>query len=56
MPNPFVHVELNAADPKKAKEFYSKMFDWQLEDSPIPGLPTRHTLLLRWERAPAAAS
>jgi hypothetical protein len=24
VPNPFVHVELNTPDPKKAKEFYSK--------------------------------
>jgi len=30
--NPFVHVELNTPDPKKAKEFYSKLFQWQLDD------------------------
>ena len=32
MPNPFVHVELNTTDVDKAKEFYSKLFDWTLED------------------------
>ncbi len=32
MPNPFVHTELNTTDPKKAKEFFGKLFDWTLED------------------------
>lgn len=32
MANPFVHVELNTTDTDKAKEFYSQLFDWQLED------------------------
>src|SRR5439155_4855028 len=32
MANPFVHVELNTTDVDKAKEFYSKLFDWTLED------------------------
>lgn len=32
MANPFVHVELNTTDPKKAKDFFSKLFDWDLED------------------------
>lgn len=38
--NPFVHVELNTPDPKKAKEFYSKLFQWQLdevENKEVPG-------------------
>lgn len=34
MANPFCHVELNTTDMKKAKEFYSKLFDWKLEDMP----------------------
>lgn len=34
MANPFVHVELNSPDPKQAKEFYSKLFQWQLEEVP----------------------
>ena len=37
MPNPFVHVELNTTDVAKSKTFYSKLFDWQLEDMPMPG-------------------
>jgi predicted enzyme related to lactoylglutathione lyase len=32
MINPFVHVELNSPDPEKAKAFYAKLFQWQLED------------------------
>jgi uncharacterized protein len=32
MANPFVHVELNTTDVSKAKAFYGKLFDWQLED------------------------
>ena len=34
MANPFCHVELNTTDVKKAKDFYSKLFDWKLEDMP----------------------
>jgi len=32
MANPFVHIELHTQDPEKAKSFYSKLFDWTLED------------------------
>jgi predicted enzyme related to lactoylglutathione lyase len=35
MGNPFVHVELNTTDVDKAKSFYGKLFDWQLEDVPM---------------------
>ncbi len=35
MGNPFVHVELNTTDVKKAKEFYGKLFSWKLEDVPM---------------------
>ena len=34
MANPFVHVELNTPDPEMAKAFYSKLFQWQLEEMP----------------------
>ena len=34
MPNPFCHVELNTTDLKKAKDFYSQLFNWKLEDMP----------------------
>jgi predicted enzyme related to lactoylglutathione lyase len=37
MANPFVHVELNTTDVGKAKNFYGKLFDWNLEDVPMPG-------------------
>ena len=36
MANPFVHVELNTTDPAAAKAFYGKLFDWKLEDVPMP--------------------
>ena len=35
MPNPFVHIELLSNDVAKAKAFYSKLFEWQLEDMPM---------------------
>ena len=35
MANPFVHVELASTDVGKAKNFYSKLFDWKLEDVPL---------------------
>jgi uncharacterized protein len=35
MANPFVHVELMSNDVGKAKTFYGKLFDWQLEDMPM---------------------
>jgi predicted enzyme related to lactoylglutathione lyase len=37
MANPFVHVELNTTDVARAKSFYGKLFDWKLEDVPLPG-------------------
>ena len=36
MPNPFVHVELTTHDLPKAKQFYSALFGWQLQDMPMP--------------------
>ena len=37
MANSFVHVELNTQDLDKSKAFYSQLFDWTLEDTPMPG-------------------
>ena len=37
MANGFVHVELHTSDLARAKEFYSKLFDWKLQDMPMPG-------------------
>jgi predicted enzyme related to lactoylglutathione lyase len=45
--NPFVHVELNTPDPKKAKAFYSKLFQWQLEDVPNPAVPDGSYTLIK---------
>jgi len=39
MTNPFVHVELNSADPEKAKAFYARLFQWRLEDVPNSPVP-----------------
>ncbi len=36
MANPFVHVELNTTDPGQAITFYGKLFDWKMEDIPMP--------------------
>src|ERR1700686_4748657 len=36
MANPFVHVELNTTDVNKAKTFYGALFNWTLEDVPMP--------------------
>jgi len=32
MPNPFVHIELNTTDHRRAKEFYGQLFQWELRD------------------------
>jgi hypothetical protein len=32
MANPFVHLELNTTDLKKAQAFYGAMFGWQFQD------------------------
>lgn len=47
MANPFVHVELNTSDPDKAKAFYSKLFQWQLEDIPNPAVPSNTYTLIK---------
>ena len=36
MANPFVHVELSTTDLGKAKKFYGKLFDWKMQDIPMP--------------------
>jgi predicted enzyme related to lactoylglutathione lyase len=45
MGNPFVHVELETNDVAKAKGFYSKLFDWKLEDVPNPAAGGNYTLI-----------
>lgn len=37
MANPFVHIELASTDLPAAKAFYTALFDWRLEEMPMPG-------------------
>jgi uncharacterized protein len=37
MANPFVHVELNTNDLERARQFYTSLFGWKLQDMPMPG-------------------
>jgi uncharacterized protein len=37
MANAFVHVELQTKDLARARDFYSRLFDWKLQDAPMPG-------------------
>ena len=39
MGNPFVHVELTTSDLAKAKDFYTQLFDWKLEEYTGDGQP-----------------
>jgi uncharacterized protein len=39
MPNPFVHVELTTGDVAKSKAFYSQLFQWQMDEMPMPTGP-----------------
>jgi hypothetical protein len=43
MANPFVYVELNTTDLSPSKAFYSKLFDWKLED--VPGMDMDYTFI-----------
>jgi uncharacterized protein len=45
MANPFVHVELMSTDAAKAKSFYGKLFDWKLEDMPMPTGDGTYTMI-----------
>ena len=45
MANPFVHIELQTKDLAKAKEFYSRLFDWKLEDLPVSGGGATYTMI-----------
>ena len=48
MANPFVHVELNTPDPEKVKAFYSKLFQWQLDEMPMnPEMPNDNYTVIR---------
>lgn len=45
MSNPFVHVELQTKDLARAKDFYSALFGWKLEDIPVEGGPGSYTMI-----------
>lgn len=45
MANPFVHIELQTKSLAKAKDFYSKLFGWKLEDIPVPGSDAPYTMI-----------
>lgn len=45
MPNPFVHVGLRTKDIAAAKDFYSKLFEWRLEDLPLPEGKGAYTMI-----------
>ena len=47
MANPFVHVELNTADPERAKAFYSELFQWQFEEMPNPAVPNGEYTIIK---------
>jgi predicted enzyme related to lactoylglutathione lyase len=36
MANPFVHLELSTTNLDRAKTFYGKLFDWKMQDIPMP--------------------
>jgi predicted enzyme related to lactoylglutathione lyase len=36
MANPFVHVELHTSDLARARQFYTALFGWKLEDMSMP--------------------
>ncbi len=37
MANPLCHFELMVSDPEKTKAFYGKVFDWEFDDTGMPG-------------------
>jgi predicted enzyme related to lactoylglutathione lyase len=43
MANPFVYTELSTSDVPGSKTFYSKLFDWKLED--VPGMAMDYTFI-----------
>lgn len=45
MPNPFVHIELQTHDLPTAKNFYTQLFGWKLQDVPLPGGDGNYTMI-----------
>jgi uncharacterized protein len=38
-PRPVVHWEIEARDPERQRAFYRELFNWQVGDGPIMGIP-----------------
>jgi uncharacterized protein len=63
MGNPIVHWELMVSDLDKAKEFYTNVFQWNIEDNPAfpgypwvdPGKEPRGAMWVKPDMAPAYA-
>jgi predicted enzyme related to lactoylglutathione lyase len=45
MANSFAHCELATKNLESAKSFYTKLFDWQLEDYPMPNGAGTYTMI-----------
>jgi len=45
MAHPFVHVELHSTDVPRAREFYTRLFGWKLQDVPMPGNGGNYTMI-----------
>jgi uncharacterized protein len=45
MANPFVHVELHTNDLKRARDFYTSLFGWKLQDMPMPNNGGTYTMI-----------
>jgi len=45
MAHPFVHVELHTNDLARAKDFYTRLFGWTLQDVPMPGGGGTYTMI-----------
>jgi predicted enzyme related to lactoylglutathione lyase len=45
--NPFIHVELNTADPEKATAFYPKLFEWELGKMPNSAVPDNSYTMIK---------
>lgn len=45
MANTFAHCELSTADLNKAKAFYGSLFDWELQDYPMPNGADTYTFI-----------
>jgi predicted enzyme related to lactoylglutathione lyase len=63
MGNPIAHWELMVSDLDKAKEFYTTVFDWMIEEAPAfpgypmidPGKEPRGAMMVKPDMAPAHA-